>query len=175
MTERTCRCLDMNTDEWPMAIGRRVWWGRTPDGARPIPLPVVSVEKIHTDDRGVEHGFMARLATESHVIVELTYDPCTGASDKSPASLWVYVEHPVTGNRCAASFDGDVVVYDAWCGDEDNCSDHDHFGWFDYVYSAQSVMEWLSIIGRLEIRAVLNRGDRSRSLVAALRGPGATS
>ena len=140
-----------------MAIGQRVWWGRTPDGSRPIPLPVVSVEPVHTDDRGVEHGFMARLAVESRVVVDLTYDPCVEMPDSSFASVWLYVEHPVTGNLCSARMEDGAAVYDAWCGDEARCSGHEHGGWFEYVYSAESVMEWLRILGDLRIFAVINK------------------
>lgn len=141
----------------PMAIGRRVFWGRTPDGSRPISLPVIEVRPLYVDGRDVnEWGFFATLATENGVTVDLTYDPQPDAEDErrgDAVTLWTYVIHPVTNERCHARIKGEFAVYDFWCGQEGIC-DHDHGGWFEYVHSPADVLDRLPHLGRLQVKAI---------------------
>lgn len=126
-------------------------------------MPMTDVRGLHLDGRDInEHGFIATLATENGVEVDLTYDP--GSDEESrdmnrqrgeTVTIWLGVRHPVTEKLCAARLEGDRAVYDFWCGDENGCL-HDHGGWFEYVRSPEDVFDRLPHLGRLKVKGIID-------------------
>ena len=144
-----------------MLLGRRLCWF---DGERNRTLPIIDSRPLYTDERAEdpnEWGFFATLPTENGVTVELTVDVGCDDEDRElnrlrgeSVSIWLYVKHPETDKLCHARIEGDCAVYDFWCGDEGNCVDHEHGGWFEYVRSPDDVLDRLAHLGRLRIKAV---------------------
>lgn len=138
-----------------MALGSRVFW-------QDVKLPVVAIEAVGPG-RDPFDGFIAQLATENEVHVDLTFDPGETeeakqeAEDRAEAvSMWLYVRHPSSGNLIPAEMIDGEAWYDAWCDDANTCTD-DHAQWWEYVTTPSEMFEHLIRLGGLRVRARVTR------------------
>jgi hypothetical protein len=156
------------SDTWliPEPIGKRLCWRWNGENTT---IPIVEARPLHTDGRGMEHGWHSKIPSENGAVLDLTFDPDRWPDgeglhlgEEGALTLWLYVRHAVSGRLIEANVRDDHVIFDARCPgispgpsiEGCDCRDHGVGQWWEYIHEPQQVKNRMLWLGRLPLRAM---------------------